>query len=71
MRLENPVIIDMGNIMKNVEMKVTVKVVRQWRWKIRLAIGVWLIKLASYFMGINLNLIVKGLGNFTKKIGEE
>ena len=72
MKISNPVKISMGEIMakSNLKMDVTIKITQKGIWKIRMAIGMWLIKLASYFMKINLNLVVEGLENFTKKMGE-
>jgi len=74
MKIPNPTKINIGMVKTitnlNATINVTVKI-NQKIWKIRMAIGMWLIKLASYFMKINLNLVVEGLGNLTKKMGEE
>ena len=60
MKVPNPMKINMVKAIKGFEMKVTVKHTHIIERKVRLAIGVWLIKLASFI--VNTTLVINREG---------
>jgi len=60
MKIPNPMRVSMVEAMKNFEMKVTVKPTRIWRLRLRIKIGLWLMKLASFIINCKYVVIEEG-----------